>query len=67
MIIKGINDLQNGSDVRGIALEGIEGEHINLTVDMAMKIAYSFSIWLKERTGKDRLTVSKSFPVNRLS
>ncbi|MDD4508609.1 MAG: phosphomannomutase/phosphoglucomutase [Eubacteriaceae bacterium] len=58
MIINGITDLQNGSDVRGIALEGIEGEHINLTVDMAMKIAYSFSIWLKERTGKDRLTVS---------
>ena len=23
--------LQNGSDIRGVALEGIEGQHINLT------------------------------------
>ena len=23
--------LQNGSDIRGVALEGIEGEHVNLT------------------------------------
>ena len=22
--------LQNGSDIRGVALEGIEGEHVNL-------------------------------------
>ena len=25
--------LQNGSDIRGVALEGIEGEHVNLTPD----------------------------------
>ena len=23
--------LQNGSDIRGVALEGIEGQHVNLT------------------------------------
>ena len=26
--------LQNGSDVRGVALEGVEGEHVNLTEDV---------------------------------
>ena len=24
--------LQNGSDVRGIAMEGVEGEHVNLLI-----------------------------------
>ena len=24
-------NMQNGSDIRGVALEGIEGQHINLT------------------------------------
>ena len=28
--------LQNGSDVRGIACEGIEGEHVTLTSDAAV-------------------------------
>ena len=23
--------LQNGSDIRGVAMEGIEGQHVNLT------------------------------------
>ena len=23
--------LQNGSDIRGVALEGVDGEHVNLT------------------------------------
>ena len=26
--------LQNGSDIRGVALEGIEGEHVNLTPEV---------------------------------
>ena len=27
--------LKNGSDVRGVACEGIEGEHVNLTEEAA--------------------------------
>ena len=30
--------LQNGSDIRGIACEGIEGEHTNLTAEAAYTI-----------------------------
>lgn len=58
MEIQNITKLQNGSDIRGIAMEGVEGERINLTQDMAMKIAYSFSKWLKAKTGKDSLSVA---------
>lgn len=44
--------LQNGSDIRGIAVEGIEGEHINLTGDIANRIGQGFVTWLSKKTGK---------------
>ena len=44
--------LQNGSDIRGVALEGIEGQHINLTEDVCRDIGRGFAVWLKEKTGK---------------
>lgn len=34
--------LQNGSDIRGVALEGIEGENVNLTEEVIMTIGKSF-------------------------
>ncbi len=45
--------LQNGSDIRGIALEGIPGEEVNLTSDTAYRIGKSFALWLSEKTGKN--------------
>lgn len=52
--------LQNGSDVRGVALEGIEGEAVNLTPKIAKYIAAAFAEYLAEKCGKDRkeLTIS---------
>jgi phosphomannomutase len=44
--------LQNGSDIRGIALEGIAGEHITLSADASNKIGQAFAFWLAEDTGK---------------
>lgn len=44
--------LQNGSDVRGVALEGIEGERVNLTPEIAMYIAAAFAEYLGETCGK---------------
>jgi len=41
--------LQNGSDIRGIATEGISGESINLTPAIVEKIAIAFVSWLKEK------------------
>lgn len=52
--------LQNGSDVRGIALEGIEGESVNLTPEIATCIAAAFAEYLSEKynKSKDGLTIS---------
>ncbi len=45
--------LQNGSDVRGIALEGVQGEHVNLTKEAANLIGQSFAAWLSKKCKKD--------------
>ncbi|WP_027729220.1 phosphoglucomutase [Treponema sp. C6A8] len=47
-----IMKLQNGSDVRGVALEGVEGENVNLTNPIAVKIGCAFVEWLSKKTGK---------------
>ena len=50
--------LQNGSDVRGIATDGVQGETVNLTKEAAEDIAAAFTVWLKEKTGKDQVRIS---------
>ena len=44
--------LQNGSDIRGVALEGIEGQHVNLTEPVCQDIGRGFALWLIKKTGK---------------
>ncbi len=44
--------LQNGSDIRGVALEGIEGQNVNLTEDVCRNIGRGFALWLVKKTGK---------------
>lgn len=46
--------LQNGSDVRGIALEGVEGEHVNLTPERASFIAAAFAEYVAETCKKEK-------------
>ena len=41
--------LQNGSDIRGVALEGIEGQHVNLTEQVCADIGRGFALWLKNK------------------
>ncbi len=43
--------LQNGSDIRGVALEGISGQHINLTEQACRDIGRGFALWLIEKYG----------------
>lgn len=50
--------LQNGSDIRGIALEGVEGEEVNLSEEAAYDLAQGFYTWLKKKTGKNRLKIA---------
>ncbi len=44
--------LQNGSDIRGVALEGIEGQNVNLTEKVSTDIGRGFAVWLSKKIGK---------------
>ena len=52
--------LQNGSDVRGVALEGVLGEPVTLTPEFVRPIGYAFAQWLAEKKGvpADQLKVA---------
>ncbi|KAL5760995.1 hypothetical protein ACOSQ2_019833 [Xanthoceras sorbifolium] len=49
-----IRRLQNGSDVRGVALEGERGRTVDLTPPAVEAIAESFGEWVKNSLEKDR-------------
>lgn len=59
MELKVLMKLQNGSDIRGVACEGIAGESVNLTPLASNIIAQSFASWLSKKCGKpvESLTV----------
>lgn len=48
-----LKKLQNGSDIRGIALPGVEGEAQNLTSAEARLLTYGFMKWLASKTSKN--------------
>ena len=41
--------LQNGSDIRGVACEGVEGESVTLTSEAAFAIGQAFALWLMKK------------------
>lgn len=51
-------ELQNGSDIRGVALEGVDGEEINLTQQAVKDLAMAFSQWLQQKTGKEQVKIA---------
>jgi phosphomannomutase len=57
MLNKKWKKLQNGSDIRGVALEGVPNERVNLTVDVARKLGQAFAVWL-EKNGKGQNKVA---------
>ncbi|MFW5657367.1 MAG: phosphomannomutase/phosphoglucomutase [Bacteroidota bacterium] len=44
------SDLQNGSDIRGVAMPGIPNEEVNLTPTVVARIANAFAHWLADKT-----------------
>lgn len=44
--------LQNGSDIRGVALAGVERESINLSPDIASQLGKAFARWLGAKISK---------------
>ena len=51
---------KSGTDIRGIAAEGVEGEHINLTDDVIKAMANGFLVWFCKKQNKkaSEITVS---------
>ncbi|MBQ3970077.1 MAG: phosphomannomutase/phosphoglucomutase, partial [Clostridia bacterium] len=45
--------LKSGTDIRGVASEGVEGEPVNLTSDVCEAIVNAFAVWLSDKVGKD--------------
>jgi phosphomannomutase len=54
-------NLRNGTDVRGVACEGIVGESVTLTAEAAETIAKAFCVWLITHTGKTQVTVAVGY------
>lgn len=50
--------LQNGSDIRGVAMEGIAGQAVNLTPEAVTRIGAAFVLYLKKRLGKETLRLA---------
>ncbi len=52
--------LKSGTDIRGCAVEGVEGEPVNLTLEICETITQAFVLWLSGKTNKapDELVVS---------
>ena len=44
--------LQNGSDIRGVALSGVPGEKVNLTPEITAILGKSFVSWLSKKLDK---------------
>jgi phosphomannomutase len=54
------NKLQNGSDIRGIAISGVPNEYVNLTPEVVTILGQAFAIWLSQTLNKSttELTIS---------
>ncbi|MEG0918798.1 MAG: phosphomannomutase/phosphoglucomutase [Anaerovoracaceae bacterium] len=52
-----LNYLQNGSDIRGIALNGVEGEVPNLTMKEAVELTKGFLMHMVAKTNKSPVTM----------
>ena len=50
--MKDYRKLQNGSDLRGIALPGVAGEDVNLTPEIARDFGTAFVLWLCQQQEK---------------
>ncbi len=50
--------LQNGSDIRGVAIDGVEGEYVNLFPETVSTLGQVFADWLKQRLNKKDITIA---------
>ncbi|MBW7573105.1 phosphohexomutase domain-containing protein [Caproiciproducens faecalis] len=60
MLTKYWKQFKSGTDIRGVASDGVEGQEISLTDENIEKMAAGFLLWLEAHTGKkaSQLTVA---------
>ncbi len=61
MTLQDYLSLKNGTDVRGVATEGVEGEGITLTSEGAANIAKAFCVWLRSYAKKKKVCVAVGY------
>lgn len=50
--------LKSGTDIRGVATEGVPGEPVTLTNEAVARIVFGFARWLKGKYGKEACCVA---------
>ena len=60
MLDKFYKQFKSGTDIRGVASEGVEGQPVNLTEDVVARMADGFVLWLSKKVSKapETLTIS---------
>ena len=60
MLDKFYKQFKSGTDIRGVASEGVEGQPVNLTDDVVARMADGFVLWLAKKVSKapETLTIS---------
>ena len=53
-----LKKLQNGSDIRGVAVDGVEGESVTLTKEAVYALARGFVAYLRKKYGKEELRIA---------
>ncbi len=61
MTLQDYLNLRNGTDVRGVACDGVEGETVTLTEEAVESVAKAFCVWLISRTGKTKVCVAVGY------
>jgi phosphomannomutase len=51
-------NLKSGSDVRGVAVEGVSGQPVTLTNEAVDLICKAFVAWLVQKTGKAHIKIA---------
>ena len=60
MLNEYFRQFKSGTDIRGVAVEGVKGQNVNLTDEVVAEMADGFVLWLADKTGKapDELKIS---------
>ena len=45
--------LKSGTDIRGVACDGVKNQRVELTDEVIKELTYGFILWCKEHLGKN--------------